>query len=169
MFAIDVFKRTRQAAMNWYGNLLAFVSATILLALSGSASAGQRNSSQSGNSSLSAQGSARATWGDSSGPWIAYAHSKTNTFSGFVYGQSERAAENAALKMCGERGGGECEIEFTQELGCAAVVSRPDDSAWALRTTSVSHAVSAARRICGRDCEVIWSGCTTPRSRRQGG
>lgn len=155
--------------MTWHKNPLVFVCSAILLALSGAAIAEQRDLRQSENVSLTASGSAPATWGDPSGPWIGYAHSTTNTFSGFAYGQSERAAENAALKMCAERGGGEREIEFTQELGCAAVVSRPDDSAWALRTTSVHHAVSAARKICGRDCDVIWSGCTTPRSRRQGG
>lgn len=155
--------------MTRYGSSLVPVCVAILLALPGAASAEQQESRQSENASSSANEPARTMWGDSSGPWIAYSHSAENTFSGFVYGQSERAAENAALEMCRERGGGECEIEFTLELGCAAVVSRPDDSAWAFRPTSVHHAVSAARKICGRDCEVIWSGCTTPRSRRQGG
>lgn len=155
--------------MTWYGTSLALVIAAILLALPGTASADQRDLRQSGNAVSTAHQSAPAMWGDSSGPWIAYSHSTTNEFSGFVYGQSERSAENAALEMCRERGGGECEIEFTLELGCAAIVSRADDSAWAFRPTSVPHAVSAARKICGRDCEVVWSGCTTPRSRRQGG
>ncbi|WP_430539686.1 DUF4189 domain-containing protein [Luteimonas terrae] len=108
-------------------------------------------------------------WGDASGPWIAFAGSTTNSRTGFVYGQSERAAENAALEMCRERGGGECEVEFALELGCAAVVSRPGNSAWAFEPTTISHAVSSARRTCGKDCSIVWSGCTTPRSRRQGG
>lgn len=155
--------------MAWFGVSFPWISAAVLLALSGPASAEQRDSREAGSTSSTLEGPAPASWGDSSGPWIAYAHSTTNTFSGFVYGQSERTAENAALEMCRERGGGECEIEFTQQLGCAAVVSRPDDSAWALRTTSLSHAVSAAKKICGRDCEVVWSGCTIPRTRRQGG
>lgn len=152
--------------MHRYGMSASWLFAAFLGAFSGVLAAQQPAPTQPSSIDLSAHGPAPAVQAASSGPWIAYAHSITNTRTGFVYGQSERAAENAALEMCRERGGGECEIEFTQELGCAAVVSRPDDSAWALRTTSVSHAVSAAKKVCGRDCEVVWSGCTTPRSRR---
>lgn len=155
--------------MNWFGSALAWTIAAVLFALPGVSSAEQSDSRQSGAHAPAADGPESPIWGDASGPWIAFAGSTTNSRTGFVYGQSERAAENAALEMCRERGGGECEVEFTLELGCAAVVSRLGDSSWAFEPTSIRHAVSSARRTCGKDCSVVWSGCTTPRSRRQGG
>lgn len=106
------------------------------------------------------------SWGPASGPWIAFAQSLTNEMGGFVYGDTERLAERAAIRMCGERGGGECEVEFTLELGCAAVVSGDGKSSWAYVPQSEALAIKSARRDCGQECRVIWSGCTTPRSRR---
>lgn len=100
------------------------------------------------------------------GPWIAFAGSATNSRTGFVYGQSEREAENSAVAMCHERGGEDCEVEFTLELGCAAVVSKAGGSSWAYEPESTDQAIRSARRTCGTDCKVVWSGCTTPRSRR---
>ncbi len=112
---------------------------------------------------------ARLIYPGAPGPWIAFSGSKTNEFTGFVYGHSERAAESASIAMCEARGGRECEVEFSFELGCAAVVSGAEASTWAIRPSSEREAVNAAKRTCGPDCEVVWSGCTKPLTRRQGG
>lgn len=106
------------------------------------------------------------SWGLPSGPWISFAGSLTNEMTGFVFEQSERLAERASIKMCEDRGGGECDVEFTLELGCVAVVSGPDSSNWAIRPRSVDQALRAAIKDCGSDCRVVWSGCTTPRMKR---
>ena len=150
--------------MNWFRSSSWMLVAS-LLASPGAVPAQQHESPRSGIAESFTHRPTDATLSDSSGPWIAFAGSTTNKLTGFVYAHSERAAELAAIAMCQERGGGECEVEFTLELGCAAVVSSADDSAWAVRPMYVEDAIYAARKSCGTDCSVVWSGCTTPRRR----
>lgn len=149
--------------MDWKGFLVVGALVAALVSIPAASAAQQSTAVQPSNVDASS-GSTR--WGQPSGPWIAFAGSTANEMSGFVFEQSERLAERAALRMCEERGGGECEVEFNFELGCAAIVSGSDGSTWAIRPLSAEHAVRAAKRTCGADCEVVWSGCTTPRMRR---
>ncbi|MFL6586295.1 MAG: DUF4189 domain-containing protein [Luteimonas sp.] len=139
---------------------------TILVVAAIALLSGLMPSPSSAQQTIPEQSSTTQSWGLPSGPWIAFAGSLTNSMTGFVYGESERLAERAALQMCEERGGGECEVEFTLELGCAAVVSGDGRSNWAYRPDSEDQAIRSARQDCGKECRLVWSGCTTPRSRR---
>lgn len=155
--------------MNRYRSSLRWLLLITSLVVAGNGMAAQRDTPTATRGIADRADAARLDSSDASGRWIAFSGSKTNEFSGFVYGHSERAAESASIAMCEARGGGECEVEFSFELGCAAVVSGAEGSTWAIRPSSEREAVNAAKRTCGSDCEVVWSGCTTPRTRRQGG
>ncbi|WP_425491077.1 DUF4189 domain-containing protein [Luteimonas fraxinea] len=92
--------------------------------------------------------------------WGAYAVSETNGLTGFVTGHlSEGDAVRAATTMCAERGGGMCALEVTFVNECAAVATSSFKSRWAIEPT-LRSATNAAKRDCGRACEIRWSGCS---------
>jgi len=110
----------------------------------------------------------RYPWNDRFG---AYAMSRSTGWSGWVQGAvSEKAAGTDAMEQCRVRSGGvtDCEIIFSFQNQCAAVV-RSDRHTGYGRADELVSARAAAMRRCealGGACEVFREGCSLPELRR---
>lgn len=132
-----------------------------LIFVSAATTAQQPGTPQYNNTYLPAHGVGDTRAPNSQDRWGAYAVSTENHLTGFVSQErSEDEAGRAAVRMCQERGGGRCAVEFTVVNSCSAVATGDDSNGWAIRG-SLRSAERAATKSCGKsDCAVLWSACS---------
>ena len=153
--------------MKWVDRWTLIYLAAVLGSMPGVVVAQQPGSPQYNNTYLPGHGVGDTRRSDPADRWGAYAVSNTNHLTGFVsHERSKELAAEAAIKMCRERGGGDCTVEFTVVNSCSAVASSDDTNGWAIQG-SLRRAERAAKESCGKaSCSVIWSACSFAGSER---
>ncbi|TDK30075.1 DUF4189 domain-containing protein [Luteimonas terrae] len=102
----------------------------------------------------------RLSWGAFS---VSEADENEAALSGWAVGyQTEADASAAALMMCSERGGINCTINLAFANQCAAVATS-DNETVASREDTLRQARKSAMQACGRDCEILYAGCSNGR------
>lgn len=114
-----------------------------------------------GNESTPAQPQAR--WATR---WGAIAVDNANAEIGAVVGMpSKRQAKKAALKQCGEKKKGKCQVELTYYNQCAVVITA-DNGHNMSGAATVEAATRAGLQTCissgDTNCRVYYSACSPP-------
>ena len=101
----------------------------------------------------------RKLWGASA---VSEPDASGISLSGFSVGyEYEHEARAAAIAMCSERGGVNCQVELVFANNCA-VVAASDEKSSVRQARPLRRARNAALKACGPACRVLHEGCALP-------